>query len=157
MKATVEKLITQLTDLKVEELGLQKRLKENRERQAAIIGSLQVKPNAETTAPASQMRAAVSPKRVASVLRSVRGARPAPIRAAATLSQSQPVKSEADRVREYINAAPADAIITTEAVSKAVNISTSNASNVLSRMNGKLIERVEGTKRGKFRKINRAA
>lgn len=166
MKPTVDKLAVELADLKIAERDLLKDLEENRKRQTAIIGSLQVKPDATVPPIGPVRRSAVvkHPKRVASVLRSVRpSVRPATSRAVAATTptrpspQSQADQSDADRIRAYINAAPADEVITTEAVAKALDINTSNTSNVLSRMTGKVLERVPGTKRGKFRKINRAA
>jgi Mn-dependent DtxR family transcriptional regulator len=65
--------------------------------------------------------------------------------------------SGADRVREYVDAAAPDAIIMTETVAKSLNLKSSTVSTALSRLTGKIIERVPGSLRGKFRKINRAA
>jgi hypothetical protein len=156
MKTTVEKLIAELTDLRVEERDLQKRLDANRQRQAAIMGSLQVKPDAteETATAPKRQRRLPTPSRAAAVLReTARAARPTEVVA----EPPKEDRSAADRVREYVNHVLDDAIITTDTVATALRLKSSTVSTVLNRLAGKTIERVPGSQRGKFRKIVHAA
>jgi hypothetical protein len=138
MKETVMTLTTNLTNLKVEERQMLKRLYDNRQEQTTILGKLQVKPKAPPT-----------------TRRVPRAAKPgAPASATAPAVSA---KSGAVRVREYVIDAPNDAVITTGAVALKLALPRPVVSTVLSRLIGRLIERVPGTKRGKFRKIKRAA
>lgn len=157
---TLEKLLAQLHDLKDEERRLEASLEGNRRRQATIISSLQVKPDANEVTPAPKRRTPVTHGRTMKALRETVRSNTRPSAHTATVAQQHPGKeqSAADRVRAYVASAPDDAVITPETVATALGISkTSTVSTALNRMAGKLIERVPGTQRGKFRKINRAA
>lgn len=158
MKPTsVDKLIDQLADLKVEERELLRRLEENRQKQSEIKSGVQLKSDVADTATASaatSRRPALKHARRALALRET--TRPRPV-VRATSTQTPKAKPDSERIRDYIIAAADDATITTEEVAEKLNIKPSTASTTLSRMTGKLIERVPGTKRGKFRKIARAA
>ena len=138
MKLTV--LVAKLMDLKVEERQMLKRLYDNRHEQTTILGKLQVKPKAPPPAPRSS-----TPK----LGKRTAHLSPTPL--------AESAKSGAVRVREYVVEAPNDAVITTSAVALKLALPRPVVSTVLSRLIGKLIERVPGTKRGKFRKIKRAA
>jgi hypothetical protein len=140
VKATVPSLIANLEDLKDKEKQILKSLEDNRHEQTTILGKLQVKPKAPPPAPRGSTPKAA--KRMA--------------RASATPPASS-AKSGAVRVREYVIDAPNDAVITTGEVASKLALPRPAVSLVLSRLIGTLIERVQGTKRGKFRKIKRAA
>jgi hypothetical protein len=157
MKTTVEKLIAELTDLKVEERDLQKRLDSNRQRQTAIMGSLQVKPdvNEETTTVPKSRPPLANPRRAAKVLRETTRSTARP--PTTVVPQPENDRSAAELIREYVTQASDDALITPPIVAKALRLKSSTVSTVLNRLAGKMIERVPGSQRGKFRKINRAA
>jgi CRP-like cAMP-binding protein len=157
MKTTVEKLIAELTALRIEEMDLQKRLDANRQRQAAIMGSLQVKTDAseETTALPIRRPPLANPRRAAKVLREKTRSTVRPTAAVARRPEEE--RSAADLVREYVAQASDDALITPEAAATALGLKSSTVSTVLNRLIGKVIERAAGSQRGKFRKIKRAA
>jgi hypothetical protein len=152
---TVEKLVAQLTDLRVEERELTKLLDANRRKQATIMSSLQVKPDAKEEAPTAPKRRppSVRPGQAAEVLRQSMRSNVRPV--------STPVqkdRSAAELVREHVATVADGVLITPEIVATTLGLKSSTVSIALNRMAAKkTIERVPGSQRGKFRKINRAA
>jgi len=156
MKTSVDKLFDENHALELEKAEVRSRiandtarLDEIEQRQAEIRSSVQVKSAGTTRAQPTRRRVAAKPRQTSVVKRVVA--------AVPRVAPPGKAKSEAERVRDYIAAAPDDAVITTDDVATAVGIRSATASTALGRLMGKLIERVPGSKRGKFRKINRAA